>query len=97
MPKEERIIVKNMHTPLIDQETFDIVQDMIESRKGVRTKKYDWLIKGLIQCKECGKKLGLVPQKQKTVQKIKAFRYFVECLYYFEPYINYSYSRLKNS
>ena len=32
MPKEERIIVKNMHTPLIDQETFDIVQDMIKSR-----------------------------------------------------------------
>lgn len=63
MPKDERIIVKNMHTALIDQETFDIVQDMIASRKGVRTKTYDWLLKGLIHCKECGKKLSLVPQK----------------------------------
>ena len=63
MPKEERIIVKNMHIPLIDQETFDIVQDMIASRTGVRTKSYDWLLKGLICCKECGKKLSLVPQK----------------------------------
>ena len=63
MPKEERIIVKNMHQAIIDQETFDIVQDMIKSRKGVRTKTYDWLLKGLIQCKECGKKLSLVPQK----------------------------------
>jgi len=63
MPKEERIIVKNMHTPIIDEETFNIVQDMIESRTGVRTKSYDWLLKGLICCKECGKKLSLVPQK----------------------------------
>ncbi|GHU38098.1 hypothetical protein FACS1894105_11440 [Clostridia bacterium] len=66
MPKEDRIIVKNMHTALIDQETFDIVQDMIRSRKGVRTKTYDWLLKGLINCKECGKKLSIVTQEKKT-------------------------------
>ena len=63
MPKDERIIVKDMHIPLIDQETFDIVQEMIASRTGVRTKSYDWLLKGLICCKECGKKLSIVPQK----------------------------------
>ena len=63
MPKEDRIIVKGMHTPIIDEETFNIVQDMIKSRTGVRTKSYDWLLKGLITCKECGKKLSLVPQK----------------------------------
>jgi len=64
MPKEERIIVKNMHTALIDQETFDIVQDMIASRKYVRVKTYDWLLKGIISCKECGKKLSVAPQKK---------------------------------
>lgn len=63
MPKEDRIIVENMHTPIIDEETFNIVQDMIKSRTGVRTKSYDWLLKGLVCCKECGKKLSLVPQK----------------------------------
>ncbi len=63
MPKEDRIIVKGMHTPIIDEETFNIVQDMIKSRTGVRTKSYDWLLKGLVCCKECGKKLSLVPQK----------------------------------
>ena len=66
MPKEERIIVKNMHTPIIDEETFNIVQDMIKSRTSTRVKNYDWLLKGLICCKECGKKLSLVPQKKKT-------------------------------
>ena len=66
IPKEDRIIVKGMHTPIIDEETFNIVQDMIKSRTGVRTKSYDWLLKGIVTCKECGKKLSLVPQKKKT-------------------------------
>ena len=41
MPKEDRIIVKNMHTPIIDEETFNIVQDMIKSRTSTRVKTYD--------------------------------------------------------
>ena len=60
---EERIIVEDMHESLVDKETFNIVQDLIKSRTGVRTKSYDWLLKGLLTCKECGKKLSIVPQK----------------------------------
>lgn len=63
MPKEERTIVKGMQTPLVDEETFNIVQDMIKSRTSTRVKSYDWLLKGLLTCKECGKKLSIVPQK----------------------------------
>ena len=63
MPIEDRIIKKGMHTPIIDEETFNIVQDMIKSRTSTRVKSYDWLLKGLVCCKECGKKLSLVPQK----------------------------------
>lgn len=62
MPKEERTIVKNMHTPIIDIETFEKVQDLLKARTGVRTKTYDWVLKGIICCKECGKKLSLIPQ-----------------------------------
>lgn len=63
MPMEERIIKKGKHTPLVDEETFNIVQDMIKSRTSTRVKSYDWLLKGLLTCKECGKKLSIVPQK----------------------------------
>ena len=63
MPMEERIIVEDMHEQLVDKETFNTVQDLIKSRTGVRTKSYDWLLKGLLTCKECGKKLSIVPQK----------------------------------
>lgn len=66
IPKEDRIIRKGMHEPLVDEATFNLVQSMIESRKSTRVKSYDWLLKGLICCKECGKKLSLVPQKKKT-------------------------------
>lgn len=66
IPKEERTIVKGKHTPLVDEETFNIVQDMIKSRTSTRVKSYDWLLKGLLTCKECGKKLSIVPQKQKN-------------------------------
>lgn len=63
MPKEDRIIVKGMHTPIVDEETFNIVQEQIASRTSTRVKSYDWLLKGIVCCKECGKKLSIVPQK----------------------------------
>ena len=59
MPKEDRVIVKNMHTPIIDEETFNIVQEQIASRTSTRVKSYDWLLKGIVCCKECGKKLSI--------------------------------------
>ena len=74
MPKENRIVVKNMHTPIIDIETFEIVQAMLESRRGVRTKTYDWLLKGIMFCRECGKKMSLVPQKRPDGRILFYFR-----------------------
>ena len=46
----------------------NIVQYMIKSRTATRVKSYDWLLKGLVCCKECGKKLSLVPQNILTKQ-----------------------------
>lgn len=74
MPKESRIVVKNMHTPIIDIETFETVQSMLETRRGVRTKTYDWLLKGIMYCRECGKKMSLVPQKRPDGRTLFYFR-----------------------
>ena len=63
MPKEDRIIVKGMHDPIIDEETFSIVQEMIKNRTNLRVKTYDWLLKGIIVCKECGNKMGVITQR----------------------------------
>lgn len=52
--KENQIIVKNMHEPIIDIETFNKCQSLKEKFKNNRNRKYDDIFKGLIYCKECG-------------------------------------------
>ncbi len=52
--KSEYIIVKNMHEPIIDEETWNKVQEKLNSFKHDTTKKYDYILKGLVYCKECG-------------------------------------------
>lgn len=78
IPKEERIIVKGMHEALVDEATFNLVQQQIESRKSTRVKTYDYLLKGLVCCKECGKKLSVLPQKHpnKTTFYLRCNTYY---------------------
>lgn len=64
--RKDWIIKENMHEPLVDKETFDIVQALIKSRTRVRENKYDWLLKGIIECEECGKKLSICVHKHKS-------------------------------
>lgn len=58
LPKEEWIIVENTHEPLIDKETFDIVQNIIKSREnkffnGSKQENTDNYFAGLIYCGKC--------------------------------------------
>ncbi|MBE5797728.1 MAG: resolvase, partial [Clostridiales bacterium] len=48
------VVVKNTHEPLVDEETFRKVQLLVKSRKHTRSRTYDFLLKGLICCHECG-------------------------------------------
>ena len=45
---------ENTHEPLIDKETFYKVRMLVNSRKHTRSRTYDFLLKGLIFCHECG-------------------------------------------
>lgn len=74
VPREEQIKVAGMHEPLVDQETFDIVQKLIDSRKHTRVYKHDFLLKGLLECAECGKKLSILTMKQKNGKVIQYLR-----------------------
>lgn len=71
--RKDWIVVDNMHEPLVDEETFSIVQELIASRTRVRTKKYEWLLKGIIECEECGKKLSILVHPHKTSDKITTY------------------------
>lgn len=58
LPKSEWIIVENTHEPIIDRETFFSAQEMIKVKEKTRSKTLNLLLKGLVICKECGKKMG---------------------------------------
>lgn len=60
MAKKDWIVVPNTHEPLINRETFDHVQLLVNSRKTTRIRTYDFLLKGLIFCHECGYPLAVL-------------------------------------
>ncbi len=53
LPKDEWIVVKNTHEPIISRELFDEVQRIISSKR-VETKRYNPnIFKGLLRCGDC--------------------------------------------
>ena len=61
--KEEHIRVENTHEAIIDKDTFENVQCIFE-RRGTNTKlKYDYLLRGLLYCYHCKRKLQIVLKK----------------------------------
>ncbi|MDO4314902.1 MAG: recombinase family protein [Oscillospiraceae bacterium] len=62
-PKENWMVVENTHEPLIGRETFEKVQVLVASRKHTRSRTYDFLLKGLIFCHECGHPLAAINRK----------------------------------
>ena len=61
--KESQIRVDNTHEAIIDKDTFEKVQCIIEKR-GTNTKlKYDYLLRGLLYCYHCKRKLQIVLKK----------------------------------
>lgn len=63
LPRESWVVVEDTHAPLVDKETFDRVQALLESRRGTRSRSYDFLLKGLIFCHECGYPLAVLNRK----------------------------------
>lgn len=63
LPRDQWIVVENTHEPIIDKETFEKVGMLIQSRNHTRCRTYDFLLKGLIYCHECGYPLGVMNRK----------------------------------
>lgn len=52
--RENWVVVEGTHEPLIDRDAFQKVRMLVNSRKTTRSRTYDFLLKGLIFCHECG-------------------------------------------
>lgn len=75
VPKENWIVVKNNHEPIIDMETFKKVQDIIKRDtriKGDGTGEVS-LFAGYIRCADCLRAMN----KKSTNNKVKTYYYYV--------------------
>ena len=67
------VVVEGTHEPLIDRETFDKVRRLVDSRKHTRSRTYDFLLKGLIFCHECGYPLAVLNRKNAKGEDVLYF------------------------
>ncbi|MCI8916098.1 MAG: recombinase family protein [Oscillospiraceae bacterium] len=61
--RQDWVVVEDTHEPIIDHETFDKVRALVNSRRHTRSRTYDFLLKGLIFCHECGYPLAVLNRK----------------------------------
>ena len=61
--RRDWVVVEGTHEPIIDRETFDKVRALVNSRRHTRSRTYDFLLKGLIFCHECGYPLAVLNRK----------------------------------
>lgn len=88
------VIVENTHEPLVDKETFRIInkkRDNQNRKVEVKTKRPIRLLEGLIYCKECGNRLGVIYRKNHDYWTINCNRYAKDpirgkCKTHFFPY-----------
>ena len=67
------VVVEGTHEPLVDLETFQKVRMLINSRKYTRSRTYDFLLKGLIFCHECGYSLAVLNRKNARGEDVLYF------------------------
>ena len=72
-PPANWVVVEGTHVPLVDAETFRKVRLLVSSRKHTRSRTYDFLLKGLIFCHECGYPLAVLNRKNARGEDVLYF------------------------
>ncbi len=75
--KENQIRVNNTHEAIIDKEIFDKVNCILEKRGANSKLKYEYLLRGLLICHHCGKRLQIVLKSNSRENAIK--RPYITC------------------
>lgn len=73
LPPEDWKVVEGTHEPIIDEETFVKVGELIKSRDRTRQRTHDFLLKGIIYCYECGKPLGVIMRTMADKRQVLSF------------------------
>ncbi len=73
LKRDEWTVVQNTHEAIISKEVFEKVGELIKSRNYTRSCTYDYLLKGLIFCYECGYPLGVIKRKLSGDREVMYF------------------------
>lgn len=68
-PEEDWVITYNTHGPLISQETWDLVQSMLKSRKRETRTGEIQIFSGLLSCSDCGSALTYAGKQKGSTRK----------------------------
>lgn len=79
--KENWIIAKGACPAIVDEETFNIVQDMYSKNKNRTEKSTEYLLRGFLVCKECGHTIS-IGQAKWTCNGEKKTKNICYCNYY---------------
>ena len=73
IPPEEWKIAYDTHEAIITEELFNKVQSKRNMNKTIKRKKHEWILNGLVKCKECGGKMTLkVEYKRDNPEQLKS-------------------------
>ena len=71
--RENWVVVEGTHEPLVDNETFQKVRMLVNSRRHTRSRTYDFLLKGMIFCHECGYPLAVLNRRNAAGEDVLYF------------------------
>jgi hypothetical protein len=69
VPKDNWIVVKNTHEPIVSEDDFEKAQLVLKSRDCTRQVKHDYLLKGLVFCSDCKSLMHFFIKSRKSVKK----------------------------
>ena len=77
MPREVWIVEENAYQPIINIETFNKAQKILENRKHTRLRNREYLLKEITYCHNCGNKLTFITKREKYKDKKYERRYAI--------------------
>ena len=82
VPKKDWIVVPNSCPRIIDDDTWNIVQNIYKRNKNRQKNSHEHLLRGLLFCKDCGHTIGISLSKWTNKDGITKKRYYCYCNYY---------------
>ncbi|MCI8411104.1 MAG: recombinase family protein [Clostridia bacterium] len=72
IPKKDWIIAENTHEPIIDKNTFETVQAMVEKKSGTfyPSQRVEHILSGIIYCGDCGMPMTFRRLKRKGINQM---------------------------